>query len=228
MTCNAIRPTHDLGLVPDFSGASGARQPHRLRSTSGSTSSAPPRCSWPTTRRSSSAPASTASTRSPTSTCASRGGSASRSTRAAGSTRMPDWEATGLEPLPGRHDALEEPAMPDVDDGVLAGGRAVRRLRRPRGLRVDTVVRRELTRPDAHRTSRSGRSHPRRGRRRRRPERERSAPEVAVLDLLTADDREAVASGGRSARSLSSGCWLPSTHPRSVTSRSSSSTSRGS
>ena len=93
MTCNGIRPTHDLGIVPDFSGATGRVNHIAFRVDQRSTSSAPPRRSWPPTRRSSSVRASTASTRSPTSTCASRAACASRSTPAAGSTPSPTSSA---------------------------------------------------------------------------------------------------------------------------------------
>ena len=76
LTCNAIRSTHDLALVPDASAATRARRTtSRSAWTRSSTSSAPPTSSWPTTPRSSSARASTGWTRSCTCTCASRAAS---------------------------------------------------------------------------------------------------------------------------------------------------------
>jgi catechol 2,3-dioxygenase len=98
ITCNAIRSCHDLGLVPDFSGAT-ARANHLAYRVDQR------RRSWPRARRSSSVPASTEPTRSHICTCASRAASGSRSTPAVGRTISP----TGRR-RPGRRPRARRPS----------------------------------------------------------------------------------------------------------------------
>ena len=57
---------------------------------------------------------------------------------------MPDWKATDLEPHAGRHDALEERADARVDDGVLAADLRADGAEGHRGLSVHAPVRRKL------------------------------------------------------------------------------------
>ena len=145
MTCNAIRSTHDLALVPDFAPAAGALNHIAYRVDQRLDVERAAEVFMATTRRSSSAPASTASTRSRTSTCASPAASGSRSTRAAGRTTMPDWEPTKWSTQPGRHDAVEEPADAGLDDGVLAARRGCGRRSRHGRVPLDRTLRREMS-----------------------------------------------------------------------------------